>query len=229
MLLAIDTATKMLGLALYDGETLLAEQMWRTGNKHNTILAPSIAHMLAMCDVATEDLTLIAVANGPGSYAGLRIGVALAKGMAAVNTLPLIGVNTLDIIAAGQPFSNTRHQLICVVQAGRKRIIAGVYQVKKGRWEAVETPEITTWDALLGSLEGSFHVAGEIDPAGQEAIAAIASTDDNETLSVSMVDAARRVRRSGFLAQEAWRRYHAGDASDFLPAKLVPVYLNSPG
>ncbi|MEO0595618.1 MAG: tRNA (adenosine(37)-N6)-threonylcarbamoyltransferase complex dimerization subunit type 1 TsaB [Chloroflexota bacterium] len=226
MLLAIDTATKMLGLALHAGDTLIAEKMWRTGNKHNMILAPTIEHMLTICDVDKSDLTMIAVANGPGSYAGLRIGVALAKGMAAVKNLPLIGVSTLDIIAAGQTFTNTRHQLICVVQAGRKRIIAGVYQVKKGRWEAVETPEITTWADLLASLEGSYYVAGEVDPAGREAIA---MTEDNEELSVSLVEAARRARRTGFLAQEAWRRYHAGEPSDFLPAKLTPVYLNSPG
>jgi len=113
-----------------------------------------------------------------------------------------------------------------VVQAGRKRIIAGVYQVKKGRWEATETPEITTWTDLLASLEGSYYVAGEIDAAGRDAIA---TTDDNEELSVSLVEAAKRARRTGFLAQEAWRRYHAGEPSDFLPAKLAPVYLNSPG
>ncbi|MEO1286376.1 MAG: tRNA (adenosine(37)-N6)-threonylcarbamoyltransferase complex dimerization subunit type 1 TsaB, partial [Chloroflexota bacterium] len=131
MLIAIDTATKYLGLALYDNQQLIAEQLWRTGNKHNLILAPSIQQMLDTCDVSPSDLTMVAVANGPGSYTGLRIGVALAKGLATVNQLPLIGISTLDIIAIGQHFSNTRHRLLAILPAGRGRIIAGEYRVKK--------------------------------------------------------------------------------------------------
>ena len=226
MLIAIDTATKYLGLALYHEDVLVAEQMWRTGNKHNLILAPSIQHMMAMCDVTASDLTMVAVASGPGSYTGLRIGVALAKGMAAVNQLPLIGVSTLDIIAAGQTFSNTKHRLLCVLPAGRGRIISGVYRIKKGRWVTDGEPQISTWDECFESLDApSYYIAGEIDADALEAIAAY----DNPDISLNLIDATTRLRRVGILAQEAWRRYHAGEAGDFLASKLAPVYLNAPG
>src|SRR5690606_20526166 len=111
MLLAIDTATRSLSLALHDGDTVIAEQMWRTGNRHNALLAPAIQQMMDVCDVTMQDITAIAVTTGPGSYTGLRIGVAFAKGLAAVNNLPLIGVSTLDMLAAGQPFQNARYKL----------------------------------------------------------------------------------------------------------------------
>lgn len=225
MLLAIDTATKLLGLALYDGESLLAEQFWRTNNKHNLILATSIEQILDICDVNTDDLTVIAVANGPGSYTGLRIGVALAKGMASARQLPLIGINTLDIIAAGQTFTDARHVLLCVLQAGRGRVIVGEYHVKKGRWQAKSTPFITKWGDLFADLETEipYFVAGEVDAEGRKAIEATQQTE----LTVNLIDAAKRSRRTGFLAQLAWQRYHAGQEDDFAAAKLAPVYLNT--
>ncbi|MDQ7026842.1 MAG: tRNA (adenosine(37)-N6)-threonylcarbamoyltransferase complex dimerization subunit type 1 TsaB [Anaerolineae bacterium] len=224
MLLAIDTATRSLSLALHNGNTLIAEQTWRTGNQHNVLLAPSVQHMMAVCDVTTHALTAVAVSNGPGSYTGLRIGVAFAKGIAAVNKLPLIGVSTLDMLAAGQPFKNTRYKLLAILQAGRGRIIAAQYRVKKGRWDALTNPEITTWDDLLQNIEGSYYITGEVDDNGRNAI----ESAKLEAASLTLVDPANRARRAGFLAQEAWRRYHAGDEEDFSPAKLVPVYMNKP-
>jgi len=223
MLLAIDTATKILALALHDGKSLIGEQMWRTANRHNTLLAPSVQQMLDICDVSVKDLTAVAVTTGPGSYTGLRIGVAFAKGIAAANYLPLIGVNTLDTIAAGQPFQNTKTLLLTVIPAGRGRIIAGEYRVKKGRWEATDEAQIMTWDELFEEREGSFYVAGEVNEEGRKAIAKAKAED----ISVTLVAAAQRARRAGFLAEEAWRRYDEGEAEDFIPAKLVPFYLKS--
>lgn len=226
MLIAIDTATKYLGLALYNDQTLIAEQMWLTGNQHNMLLAPSIEKLLTICGVAPSDLTMVAVTNGHGSYTGLRIGVAMAKGLASVKQLPLIGMNTLDIIAVGQDIRDTSTRLLCIIPAGRKRIIVGEYESIQTQWQAIDEPNITTWDALLASLDfPSYDIAGEIDEIGQNAIQAFKHDD----IRLNLVDVAQRGRRVALLAQEAWRRYHAGDPQDFLPAKLVPLYLSEPG
>lgn len=227
MLLAIDTATKYLGLALHDGHTLLAEQAWRTGNRHNELLAVTIQQMLAASEVTVDDLTLIAVANGPGSYTGLRIGVAMAKGLASAKQLPLIGVSTLDALAAAQPFHHTRHRLIAVVEAGRGRVIAGTYHVKKGRWVAADEPDILRWEDLLDAekLTETYYITGEINELG---LAAIDAARANQ-IAITLMHPAYRLRRAGFLAQEAWRKYEVGDAHDFAPAKLLPVYMNAPG
>ncbi|MGJ3239391.1 MAG: tRNA (adenosine(37)-N6)-threonylcarbamoyltransferase complex dimerization subunit type 1 TsaB [Anaerolineae bacterium] len=223
----MDTATNYLGLALYHADELIAEQIWRTDKKkHTTILAPTITRMMQMCNVTYGELSMVAVASGPGSHTGLRIGVAMAKGMATANQLPLIGVNTLDIIALGQSFVNAKHRLICILPAGRGRIVARVYQVKKGRWTAGDDPELTNWADLLASLEaGAYYFAGEIDRDGLDAIDTIDSPD--HTLTV--IDPAQRTRRPAILAREAWQRYHDGAAEDFLPARLAPDYLSTPG
>ncbi|MCA9915367.1 MAG: tRNA (adenosine(37)-N6)-threonylcarbamoyltransferase complex dimerization subunit type 1 TsaB [Anaerolineae bacterium] len=225
MLLAIDTATRYLGLALHDGQELIAEQIWRTGNKHNTLLASSIQQLLEVCDCSPADLTALAVSVGPGSYTGLRIGVSLAKGMASASNLPLIGVSSLDTLAAGCPFENTRYHLLTIVQAGRGRIISGEYRVRKGRWDSAADPQLTTWDELLAEREGSFYITGEINEAGREAI----DTARSDDLSLTIIQAPYRIRRPGVLAQEAWRRYEAGEPADFHPAKCLPFYLQDPG
>jgi len=225
ILLAIDTATRYLGLALHNGQELIAEQTWRTGNKHNTLLAASVQQTLEVCDVSAADLTALAVSIGPGSYTGLRIGVSLAKGMAAANNLPLIGVSTLDTLAAGCPFENTRYRLLAIVQAGRGRIISAEYRVRKGRWHAAADPVLTTWEDLLEEREGSFYVTGEVNDKGREVIEAARSDE----LSLTLIQAPYRLRRPGVLAQEALRRYETGSPADFQAAKCLPFYMQTPG
>lgn len=224
MLLAIDTATKSLGLALYDGISLHAEQVWQIGNNHNALLASTVASLLATCDVAVNDLTAIAVAKGPGNYRHLRTGIAYAKGIAVGKQLPLIGISTLDIIASAQTFTNSRHRLFCVLQSSRERIIAGEYRVKKGQWRPMNAPEMTTWDDLFSNLNKTlYYVAGEVDETGREAIEA---ANEHEDVSITLVNAARGQRRAGFLAHVAWERYHAKGQDAFMPAKMTPTYVN---
>jgi tRNA threonylcarbamoyladenosine biosynthesis protein TsaB len=224
MLLAIDTATQFLSLALHDQDTLIAEQTWRTGNRHNTLLATSIQAMLAMCEITPEALTAVAVSIGPGSYTGLRVGVAMAKGIAQVRKLPLIGISTLDTMAAAQPFQNAKHTLLTVVQAGRGRIIVGPYRVKKGRWMADAEPMLTTWEKLLTDMpDGSYYVTGEVDDEGRKRITEHAQ----ESAPLTLVSATQRARRAGFLAQEAWRALDGHSPDEFDAVKVHPIYLKS--
>jgi len=79
MLLALDTSTRMVGLALYNGVQVLSETVWLSRDFHTVELAPAIASMLTRSEIKTTDLSALAVAIGPGSFTGLRIGLAFAK------------------------------------------------------------------------------------------------------------------------------------------------------
>ena len=87
MLLAIDTATNSIGIALHDGNQLISEHHWISQRYHTVQLAPEIALMLRRSEKSASGLTALAVARGPGSYTGLRIGMALAKGLALAHNL----------------------------------------------------------------------------------------------------------------------------------------------
>ena len=82
MLLAIDTATRVPSLALYDGERVVAEETWRSANGHTVELVPGLVRVLERQRVSPAELKGIAVALGPGSFTGLRIGLGIAKGLA---------------------------------------------------------------------------------------------------------------------------------------------------
>ena len=93
MLLALDTATRNISLALHDGQAVLAEQTWRSAQHPTAELAPQVALLLLRAGLQPAGLQAVAVAIGPGSYTGLRIGLGLAKGLALAQAIPLVGVS----------------------------------------------------------------------------------------------------------------------------------------
>lgn len=102
MLLALDTATRMASLALHDGQRLCYEATWQADRQHTVQLAARLATALEELGLPPERLSGVAVTIGPGSFTGLRVGVALAKGLAMARSLPLLGVPTLDVVAVAQ-------------------------------------------------------------------------------------------------------------------------------
>ena len=175
MILAIDTATRWLGMALHDGTAVVAELGWRCLNNHTIELTPNLQVMMQRANVSAADLEGIAVAVGPGSYTGLRVGLALAKGLALANQTPLIGIGTLDIVAAA--FGPFPGQLWVVAEAGRTRICVAPYEWENGRkWQPIETPTIESWDEFLPKLEGRITFAGEITSQAAKKIKAASKT-----------------------------------------------------
>jgi len=221
MLLAIDTATQVMSLALHDEFSLRAEQTWYTSNNHTAELAPAIRTLLGHSGLAMSDLTALAVSIGPGSYTGLRIGVSLAKGMASALKLPLVGVTTLDTLAAGQ-FYYQGNALIVVIEAGRGRVIAATYRWSKGRWINRGDPQTMDWKTLFNSVDGPAYLTGDINAEGQTALAYA----QEKEIPVKLVPSAHRLRRAGFLAQEALMRL-AESKEDFEPSKLIPLYVRT--
>lgn len=218
MLLAIDTATRWTGLALHDGLTVQAEMGWYALNRQTVELAPAVADILARLAVAPADLKALAVSIGPGSYTGLRVGLGFAKGMALAYNLPLIGIATLDIVAAA--FGRGSGSLVAVAEAGRDRICAGIYAWHdRWGWQAASPPAIETWENLLARLAGPATFAGEISAEAHKRIRAAAK-------NFQVVGAAAGTRRAGYLAELGWRRWRSKKLDD--PAALTPVYLRDP-
>ena len=216
MLLAIDTATRQMSIALHDGQAVPYEATWHTANNHTIELAPAIQRALNQLALTPGDLQGVAVAQGPGSFTGLRIGMSMAKGLTLAQDIPLVAVPTLHIVAAGIPPLDG--SLVAVLQAGRGRVCAQRFDWNGQQWQPADQAVITPWDDLLGSLDPSAHIAGEINEQGRAALRA----SRHRT-----VPGARALRRAGILAEIAWNRIHAGQTDD--PATITPVYLHQPG
>ncbi len=216
MLLAIDTSTRSVAIAIYDGIQVLCETIWSSHDYHTIELAPAIADTLTRAGLDIHDLKLIAVATGPGSFTGLRIGLAVAKGIALACHLPLIGIPTLDIVAESQPVS-LGIPLAAVLQAGRGRLAVGWYTANNGQWQL--NPPIQIMDAL--QLSHQIHepsvVCGELSEEQQHALA-------RKYKNVILTSPAHSVRRPSLLAELAWKRWQSGDVDN--PATLSPTYLH---
>jgi tRNA threonylcarbamoyladenosine biosynthesis protein TsaB len=100
LLLAFDTSSPAITVALHDGDRLLAEHTVIDARRHGELLAPGIAHVLESAGKAASDLTDIAVGVGPGPFTGLRVGLMTARALADALPVQLHGVCSLDIIAA---------------------------------------------------------------------------------------------------------------------------------
>ena len=169
--------------------------------------------MLAASDLTPDGVTALAVCIGPGSYTGVRIGVAAAKGIIAVRQLPLVGVTTLDILAAAQP-PDTR-PLYALFAAGRKRIGYARYRWQGQRWQAETPVALATWAEFTIQITEPSLVLGEIEPLGREPLHALSDL-------VEVPAPARHLRRAGFLADLAWERVRVGQIDD--AATLAPLY-----
>jgi tRNA threonylcarbamoyladenosine biosynthesis protein TsaB len=100
LLLALDTATAAVTVAVHDGASVLAEQHEPGAMRHGELLAPSIATVLERVDAKPSDLTAVAVGVGPGPFTGLRVGLVTARTLGLVLGIPVHGVCTLDVLAA---------------------------------------------------------------------------------------------------------------------------------
>ena len=103
MLLAIDTSTAQIGLALYDGTSVPGEFVWHSGLHHTEELAPALADLLRRVGIKMDAVTALGVALGPGSFTSLRVGLAFVKGLVLARHIPMVGIPTLDVVAAAVP------------------------------------------------------------------------------------------------------------------------------
>ena len=99
LLLAFETSAKAASVALFEGRKLLGESYQHTGLTHSQTLMVMAEDLLKQCGYAPRDVDAVAVADGPGSFTGVRIGVAAAKGFAWGKNIPCYGVSTLESMA----------------------------------------------------------------------------------------------------------------------------------
>jgi tRNA threonylcarbamoyladenosine biosynthesis protein TsaB len=217
LLVAIDTATRWAGLALYDGETVRAEACWQSRNNHSVELMPALERMLAQQRVEAAHLSAVAVASGPGSFTGLRIGMSVAKGLAQARGIPILGVPTLEILTVSH--SEQRRPIWAVIQAGRGRLCAAYYRRRGGRWRQDGDLHLTTIEELAGLLAGRCLVTGELSPAERAYLAEQSEAD------VAFASPALSVRRPACLAELGWARFENGESDDL--ATLAPTYLHT--
>jgi tRNA threonylcarbamoyladenosine biosynthesis protein TsaB len=214
--LAIDTATPRVSVAVgRDGE-VVGEVSLAGGRRHAEQLAPAIQYLCAEVDAALEQLAVLAVGLGPGLFTGLRVGVTTARVMAQTLRIPVVGVPTLDLIA--YPLRHASRTVVSVVDARRDEVFFACYQPVPGGVQRMGEYEVTTPDGLAGELAArgeDFLLAGD---------GALRYAEQLGRLDrVELAGPGAAAPSAGALAELATARYEREEFSP--PNDVHPLYL----
>jgi tRNA threonylcarbamoyladenosine biosynthesis protein TsaB len=215
MLLAVDTSTPLLGIALYKEPQVTGELTWRTNRHHSVELAPAVNTLLGRCSLKPLDVECVAVALGPGSFTSLRIGLAFAKGFALSLKIPIIGIPTFEFLAAAQPPSGS--PMLLVLPAGRSRLAVQWFHHDGIKWQGDQELRIMTPDEISDVIDGPTIICGEMDGEDRQIIG-------RKWKNARLASPVMSTRRPALLAELAWRAWKSGNIAD--PVSLSPIYLH---
>lgn len=165
LILGIDTTAADCAVALLENTTVLAELSVKAGRAHSEILLPTIDKLLHNTHKKISDVALIAVANGPGSFTGVRIGVSTVKGLAFGGRMPVVGVSTLWALAESQ---NIKNGVVCAaMDARRGNVYTATFNVQNGKVVRMTEDDLLSASAvaaMLGNTEAPIYLAGDGAP-----------------------------------------------------------------
>ena len=193
--LGIDTSTRVSSVALCDGEKILGEVDINVGMTHSEGLVPQLEVLLERTHIQKSELELIAVSRGPGSFTGLRIGMATAEALAYSLKIPLRAVDTLEAISYNLPVAGVL--LVPVLDAQTGNLYVGQYLWDQGRLAEVEPVSI---------LLGECH-----------------RIPKKEGFLVAMAPESARMPRASSVAILAQENYEPGDLYDYFG--MEPFYI----
>ena len=216
-LLAFESSAKAAGTALLSDGCLLAEYMQNSGQTHSRTLMELAKNMLSGCDLTPQDIDAVAVAAGPGSFTGVRIGMACAKGFAWGLQLPLYGVSTLEAMTRGAAYADG---IYCACMDARKQqIYNAVFSLQAGKLTRLTDDRAIAIDALVPELSEG---AGPIYLLGDGA-KLVFDTLKEENLPLRLLPEHLRQQRASGVALTAMEKIAAGEPAD--AAALTPNYL----
>ncbi len=217
LILAFETSAKACSVALTDGDKLLGESYQNTGITHSETMLPMARGLLQSCGFAVQDVTAVAVAAGPGSFTGVRIGVAAAKGFAWGGKIPAYGVSTLEAMALHRGI----HQgTVCaVMDARRQQVYNALFAVKNGEYTRICGDRAIALSDLaveLQAIDGPVYLVGD---GSKLCYDTLSSQIPNLVMPPEHL-AHQRAAGVAMAAKQAMARGEDGDA-----AALTPNYL----
>ncbi len=227
-ILAIDTSTQTLGVALLEGEQLIVESITNLKINHSIRLMPTIEQVFATAGWQPEEIELLVVAKGPGSYTGLRVGVTTAKTYAWTLGVPLVAVSTLAMMA--YPLRHYGGAIAPIIDARRGEVYTGLFSASfkdKGKqFQEVLAERIMPLADWLPEIK---NLLAQAELAESRVIFVGADiAKHKETLSAwnEMVDLAAadyELPRPSVLGLLGYQQYLAGELADL--HTLSPTYL----
>ncbi len=220
-ILAVDSSANVASAAITEDDKLICEFTLNHKKTHSEKLMPMIDELFHSAQLTPGDIDLFAAANGPGSFTGLRIGVATVKGLAHAVQKPVAGVSTLLAMAYNLPFCGAL--VAPIMDARRAQVYNGIYRWRSGRFEAVAAPRaIAMRDCLadLRELGEPVVFLGDGVPVHREQIQAQLGGQ------AMFAPSSCNRQRAASVALAAAQMYQDGLCQNYYT--LAPVYLRKP-
>lgn len=218
-LLAVETSSLTGAVALLDGETVVAECRLNVSVTHGERLLATIDRVLVAARWRLEDLDALAVATGPGSFTGLRIGVATLKGLAFATGKPVVAVPTLDALAWSLPFA--AHPVCPVLDARRGEVYTALYRTRDGWLERLSPYRAVEPRALAEEL--AREAPGPIVLLGDGAMTYRTIWTEVLGAAACLAPGSHRLPSAASLGLLALAAFRRGETTD--PATLTPLYV----
>jgi tRNA threonylcarbamoyladenosine biosynthesis protein TsaB len=152
--LGLDTSTLMTTCGVIDENMLLGEYSLNEDMSHSERLVPMVKEILDNLQLKIEDIDIFGVSTGPGSFTGLRIGLATIKAFAHINDKPVVGVSTLEALAFNLPFNDI---VVPMIDARRNRVYTGIYKWERENLITIMEPAAMEIDVLLDRLYKDYE------------------------------------------------------------------------
>ena len=215
-LLALESSAKAASCAVLAGGELLASAWQATGLTHSRTLLPMVEDLLENSELSIQDVDAIAVAAGPGSFTGLRIGVSAVKGLAWAAEKPCVPVSTLEAMA--WPLAHLEGHIVCAMDARRQQIYNAVFLAEGGALTRLREDRALSLEEAAGDLEeldGPVYIVGD----GAELCFRFLS---QRGMDCQLAPAHLRLQSAVGVGLAACRRWPEGAVS---AQALAPVYL----
>lgn len=158
-ILAIESSATASSVAVSVDGVLKAEEFAQNGLTHSETLLPSVSHVLKRAGIDIEDIDLFSVTCGPGSFSGLRIGVATTKGLAYASGKKAVGVSTLEAIAYNLPYSK---YLVCpIMDARRDQLYTALYKWSGEGFDEIVPPSALSAAELVSKINDDVIFIGD--------------------------------------------------------------------
>ncbi len=214
-ILALDSTAEVSAVCVSEGERLLSEITINTGNTHSETLLPAVEQALKMAELSVNDIDAFAVSTGPGSFTGVRIGVATIKGIAYGKDKPCVSVSTLEALAYN--LSGYNGILCPVMNARRSQVYNALFECRGGEIARLcpdRALAISELDEELLEKGGDIYLCGD----------GYSITEKGFSMTrICYVPERQRYQSAYSVAMTALKKYENGEyVSD---GALVPVYL----
>ena len=219
-ILGIDTSTPIGSVAVIDGDNLVAEHTLNIVQAHSSRLMPAIDTVLKWSDITADDLDGCAVGIGPGSFTGIRIGVATIKSLCYALDKPIVGVSTLEAVAYNLRWTNG---ILCPLLDARRREIYGAIFQGGTEWQRLSEDLCLSIDVFLDRLDTYTSSEHTINFVGDGLSTYGDAVRERLGEKVCFADAIFNVPRGATIACLGAQCLQTGDIDDYWT--LVPNYV----